>query len=497
MISYIYCIVTKSRKYQHPPNSLHRQRIFPSARRLDARVARHQHKANTLLKVGNATNLPPRPALNMNGQEISVGLNSWKVFSFPKEAVFQYDVLITPLGNTKMDADGPNRGVMSKIWKSNAVQTAIPRGMVYDGNKLAWCLKDISQLRVDIDLDKERDPTKESRGRNCFRFAMKKSTTVKFDVLTAFLNGQASWTDQCLEAIAFLDHLMRETPSTKFFSFRRSFFSKNNDRLMLGGGAEAFKGVYASIRCAFYGGNLRGLSVNVDVSNGTFWAEQDLITAMTNATGISSKDQFQRTYKSSVGPGWRKSNLYQSLKRLHRVKVFSDHRGVRDEYTIERFDDQDVTQHRFTKDDGSTVTLQQYYRETYRKNPETGLPVCLMTRKIGPADRKKHIAIPIDVLRIGPFQRYNTKLDDRQTSSMIKFAVTLPAERLRAIETGIKSLDWAADPYLTNYGVKIDAKRTEVKARLLPAPDVVFANGNIPSATVGQGRWVSCACLSC
>lgn len=46
----------------------------------------------------------------------------------------------------------------------------------------------------------------------------------------------------------FLDHLMRQNPSKMFTVVKRSYFMKGRIQHPLGGGIEAFKGVYQSIR---------------------------------------------------------------------------------------------------------------------------------------------------------------------------------------------------------------------------------------------------------
>ena len=47
----------------------------------------------------------------------------------------------------------------------------------------------------------------------------------------------------------FLDHLMRVTPSKSMIPVRRAFFHQRMvERASLGGGVEAMKGVYQSIR---------------------------------------------------------------------------------------------------------------------------------------------------------------------------------------------------------------------------------------------------------
>lgn len=101
--------------------------------------------------------------------------------------------------------------------------------------------------------------------------------------------------------------------------------------------------------------------------------------------------------------------------------------------------------------------------------------------------------MPMDVLRIGENQRYNVKLSDQQTSQMIKFAVTLPAQRWQAIEDGVRLLNWGNDPYLKHYGLAVNPRATVVKAKILPAPAVRFSGaGNgaqISGSDLQQGRW--------
>lgn len=48
----------------------------------------------------------------------------------------------------------------------------------------------------------------------------------------------------------FLDHVLRETPSKTLIAIKRSFFARTEERVRLGGGVEAMKGVYQSIRLA-------------------------------------------------------------------------------------------------------------------------------------------------------------------------------------------------------------------------------------------------------
>jgi len=109
-----------------------------------------------------------------------------------------------------------------------------------------------------------------------------------------------------------------------------------------------------------------------------------------------------------------------------------------------------------------------------------------MTKKIG-GEHGEHIHIPAELLWINRYQRYSAKLNERQTSEMLKFAVTLPDQRWKSIEDGVKMLDWTQDKYLQNYGLEISPTPVAVKAKLLPNPKVQFANEKTDPRT--SGRW--------
>ena len=61
---------------------------------------------------------------------------------------------------------------------------------------------------------------------------------------------------------------------------------------------------------------------------------------------------------------------------------------------------------------------------------------------------------------------------------MIKFAVSRPPVRRQGIQKGLELLDWANDPMLKGYGLKIDDEMLKTNARILDPPEVLFAKGS-------------------
>lgn len=151
-------------------------------------------------------------------------------------------------------ADYTKRGLLKKIWNSKAVKLAIgePANLwIWDGNTLCWSSKRLNRddSRITVDLDAEEGkPTKEGRRGNTHNVLLRWTRQVDFNHLQAFLNGQASWSTDCIDIINFFDHVMREWPSQQYTQIKKSFFERGEERFELGGGVEAFKGVFASLR---------------------------------------------------------------------------------------------------------------------------------------------------------------------------------------------------------------------------------------------------------
>ena len=105
------------------------------------------------------------------------------------------------------------------------------------------------------------------------RVVVRRTTIVAFDALSGYLGGKAGFDNKCLEAVNFLDHLLRETPRQQYTQIKRSFFARGQERYILGNAVEAFKGVYQSPRLAH---GLQGarLTINLDVANGAQFFDQ-------------------------------------------------------------------------------------------------------------------------------------------------------------------------------------------------------------------------------
>ncbi|KAK5126303.1 hypothetical protein LTR85_010539 [Meristemomyces frigidus] len=418
------------------------------------------------------TALPSRPKPSTLGQACKIGLNTYNVEVMPSAPVYQFDVMI---GNGV-----EKRGLVKKVWESKTLRNALGKGFIFDGNKLAWSLTNINrEVKSIVDLDAENGRQgKPGDDKNKVRVHIRQTNRVRLDVLLAYMQGTIQFDNSCLEAINFLDHLLREYPTIRYTQIKRSFFARGQERFNLGSAVEAFKGVYSSMRIVHGGPAAKArLSVTVDVSNGVFWTETTLPISAVQLTGRRDINDLINALRTKG----EKSADGQNLKKMRKLHVVAGHRGGnQDQYTIDRFVYQGARDAKFEKD-GKVISIYDYFAQAFNIRLQyPDLPLVKMMKG-------KNTLLPMEVLKIEPNARYTFKLDERQTANMIKFAVTPPAERYKAIEHGLSMLDWANDPVLNTFGLKISSKKTIVDGRIIAAPIVQFGQGDAKPGT--SGRW--------
>lgn len=160
------------------------------------------------------------------------------------------------------------------------------------------------ELRINVNLDEERGERPRPNHDNIHKVRIVKAKNEKINMATiqAYLDGKIDFDNSVLEAISrcpsciwcpnandsdFLDHLLRETPSKKLINLRRSYFARtgeSQDRSLLGGGIEAMKGVYQSLRmaevCSFLVKSQLSLLTPLRAS-----AWSSMLTSQTHASG--------------------------------------------------------------------------------------------------------------------------------------------------------------------------------------------------------------------
>ncbi|TAQ85545.1 hypothetical protein B7494_g6138 [Chlorociboria aeruginascens] len=452
-----------------------------------------------------SSHLPNRPAINTSGKPVNIRVNQFKVTKWPSQDVYQYDI--------NAGAADAKKGLIKVIWESRALQTKLKEispCWLWDGNKIAWSSKPMPRgeirTRINLDVEKGRQVDPNQPDRNTHLVVVKHSKTIRMAVIQGYLSKQMAFDDSVLEAINFLDHLMRQWPSELYTVQKRNFFSRGTQtqRVPLDKVIEAMKGVYSSVRLCdpkpSAGGSGTGLAINVDVANGTFWTSQDVHQAARNFCNARNRGLDWGIFRDQLKPMQgnnnraKKSEMFKHMEKMVKLKFTVKYGPKNDDkkiYTIKRFHFDDhagpqgvhAKNYTFTPKTGPSanraISIFDYFLQKYNVRLQFWDFPLIETERAG--------TFPMEVCTLIPNQKYQYKLDPSQTAAMIKFAVTRPAQRMEAIRHGVGMLKWHEDPYYKHFGVQVDPNMTVTQARLLQNPEVNFKGAKVNPGIMG--RW--------
>ncbi|KUL90632.1 hypothetical protein ZTR_00121 [Talaromyces verruculosus] len=425
----------------------------------------------------------PRPGFNATGREVSLVLNAYLITGFPTQNIHQYDVTILKIGK---EHELPPPRSRKFAWDTNARKTTWKQ-MIYDGNKLAWSSNNYDEMKsVEVNLNNKTDNDKPP----AYRIIVRKSKTINLQVLQNWLEKKGSFDERVLEALNFMDHLLREYPSTKYTPVKRAFYDPKGESRNFDSTLDLRKGFYQAIRPAL-GGNL---VVNVDSVLCAFWRQVSLASLADGllknfSWGKTAQDMKRKnvnTQNPFAGYVYSKAHVHvwSKLRHLEVKPVFKGCITERN-FHIHNILPRNAHEMTFTWTDPATgreqeISIFNYFKRKYNlvlSFPE--LPVVEMTTR--------RTYYPMECLHVAGLQRYNHKLDEKQTAEMIKHAVRRPNIRFSDIDTAKAKLGHSSDPILKHFGMKISDQSIITKGRLLPAPEIQFANAKHNPGT--QGRW--------
>lgn len=381
---------------------------------------------------------------------------------------------------------------------------------LHDGRNLAWSRNKIDEMRITVDMDDERGRMPRPGQNNKFHLIIRRSTSVRLASLKAYLEGSAQWDESVMVCMNFLDHLVRQFPSENLLAIKRNFYdyeTKDWRPLNRWSTVHAIKGIYAAIRlCSSMKSGGLGLGLNVDVCNTVFWhgawsmdklAMSYIATTKKEWQYIDMKgvikglkpDEYQHEVTREYSAG--QSEMFKMLRRFHKCKFHVFHRGKSQDpktYTVQGFvwdakkfgmEGAHAENYKFTKRTGETMTVAEHFWNQYRIRLQFPKAPLIETTRDG--------VFPMECCIMKEWQRYLYKLDPEQTAEMIKFAVTRPPVRQTAIMQNIRALRWVDDPYLKEFGVKINPQMQTTPARVLQNPVIQFGRKTADPKTAG--RW--------
>jgi eukaryotic translation initiation factor 2C len=167
------------------------------------------------------------------------------------------------------------------------------------------------------------------------------------------------------------------------------------------------------------------------------------------------------------------------------------HRGaMRGRYRISALTSGDASTTFFEDPQGLRTSVADYFAQTHNlilQYPR--LPLI----EVRGGRRTTHF--PIEVCSILPHQRYLGRINEDETSALVKFATALPIEKKADIDRIHRVMGLDGNEYLDAFGASVDGEMMKVDARRLPAPNVLYqergkAEGMHTKVNPGLQGWV-------
>ena len=352
----------------------------------------------------------------------------------------------------------------------------------------------VIEMEVTITDDPAKGQSSSSAPRQ-FHIRLREVGVINMQQLHSYLHSPVPLMAPPVDALQALDVIMRHRPSMMLTTVGRSFFSRN-DAKVLGDGAECWMGYHQSVKPA------KGrLLMNIDVSATAFYEPGPILGFLARNLGRKGLDDFR-------GP-MRVREIEKSERLLRGVKVAVNHRGeIRRKYKVHGItrSASDQTFFKFTRfaEDGETVieekelSVEDYFKKQYNYVLKFPYLPCL---KVG--NPQKMVYLPMEVCDIVPGQRFLRKLNEQQTAQMIRLTCQTPDRRANKIAQAISELGLSGSQssslaslvgddaeYLASFGVRVSDEMVTVPARILEPPTIQYhPSSREPLITPRDGSW--------
>jgi len=399
--------------------------------------------------------LPARPDYGKNGKEILLRTNYFPV-EYGKATIYDYDVSVEPETGIKR--------IMKRLLQllmQSPEFAPYAASASHDNMKRLVSLKEIpvtgaaQVFSVGVTYFDEGDdgPTEKSKN---YRISLKLTTKHDTADMTKHLAGKDAALDPQPMLSAF-NIILAKYPSQHGIMVGRNkwFFPTPNSASSLGGGLEAFRGFYSSVRPSF-----QQLMVNVNVATTAFYRPGNLAGlffefGQNGGNRLSTFIYHLRIEMTHTGRRMRKA-----IKGVRLQTNASTYTFKCDEY------------------DGEKISVETYFKRKYNitlKHPK--LPLVDIS-----VNKDRPLLVPPELCTILPNQPFRGRLSEEHTAQMILIACQPPNVNAQSItDSGLTSLGLVGpDSPLQHMGIRVGSKMATVPGRILKAPAVHYSNKASP-----------------
>ncbi|CAN6197137.1 unnamed protein product [Urochloa humidicola] len=399
---------------------------------------------------------PARPGFGTVGRKVIVRANHFLVQVADKD-ICHYDVSISPEPKART-----NRVLLSELVKEYGATSLAHKMPAYDGSRSLYTAGELPFKSMDFVVKLGRREIE-------YKVTIRYAARANLYHLQQFLNGQQR--DSPHDTIQALDVVMRESPSLKYVTVSRSFFSKQFGAATdIGDGLECWRGYYQSLRPT-----QMGVSLNIDICSASFYKSIPVVEFV---------DKFLRV--TNPAQPFTDRDRLKIKKALRGVRVETIHQqGKRSNYKITGISSAPLAQLSFSCNNGPQLTVVQYFKQRYKYQLQYTAWPCLQS-----GSESKPIYLPMEVCEIIEGQKYPRKLSGKQVASVLKATCERPQKRENNIIQMVGHNNYSADTMAQVFGITVANQMANVQARVLPPPMLKYhESGREKTVAPSIGQW--------
>ncbi|KYM80325.1 Protein argonaute-2 [Atta colombica] len=407
------------------------------------------------------------------GKNISVFTNMYQIIfsdKFVTNAV-HYDIVIRPIDEKPNKTETNKEIKLPKILCRNIFEQCrnkhfSKRFPAYDGKKNAYSANELpfSNYMQDVFWFLNEKGQKKQ-----YEITLNKVAYIDLSWIKNLKPGLAENKDRT--ALQVLDIIMRHAPESRFINVGRSLYWNIDKIEPLGGGLTLA-----------HGGFLSGVLgwqpyLNVDVAHKGFTMTLKVLQYISDVTRIKEENLSYNVIMKY------RNKILNFLKGLKVIYAIPNSPISKRTYRVLDLWPDSCDSHTFTSSD-VTYTITKYFRDIKRYNiKRTDLP----TLHVGKTFNGGKVLVPLELCTIVGGQAVNKKLDEQQTTNMIRKAATAAPIRKQNIEAAFQKLEINRSSVMEKeFNLSVSTEMQKVDARVLPPPGLKYANSTM---TVEKGIW--------
>ncbi|KAF7684678.1 Protein argonaute 1B [Astathelohania contejeani] len=402
---------------------------------------------------------------NPKGKEIQVKCNMIRIQRPLDCTVHHYHVSISPEVNKKIMPDFWSRIV--EVYKNEIFDGV---AIAFDGMSMLITNQKLKQdnIKVEFKQGKEGPHMKvynlEISFKNSYDLSMitQACKSTKAPDISTYI--------QCFEIIT------RQYQESNYFGTGRKCYTET-DATSISKGLEIWNGLSQTLKIS----NI-GPALNVDLSFAVFYEPITILNFISKISARISRGREEQTNFNNLPKNFW-IDLERALKNLNMITL---HRKEGKNFTIKLsgISSEPANELTFEMENGVKMTIAEYFAKAYHPLNHPNLPVAIIKKK------GKLLYYPLEVLQIKPRQKCNKKLDEFQTSEMLKLAAKTPNRRFEIIQKKISELKINSNKKLDEFGIAFDNKFINCKGYVLTPPTLQFSSsGKKQTVQPERGGW--------